>query len=112
MSAAVDRLMRFRMQNNALKTKASTQSGLMVSGGGFQGKTETVCDCEAAFEDFLRDLHAPIAYVQTPVTAKPKSVCEAILDFFGAPIAPGCRRLCHSSAGWSARHCATMAPVC
>ncbi|MGV9386350.1 ATP-binding protein [Nonomuraea sp. NPDC003707] len=104
MSAAVDRLMRFRMQNNALKTKASTQSGLMVSGGGFQGKTETVCDCAAAFEDFLRDLHqelnpdavvgtrdlhAPVAYVQTPVTAKPKSVCEAILDFFGAPIARG-----------------------
>jgi hypothetical protein len=25
------------------------------------------------------------AYVQTPVTATPKSVCEAILDFYGAP---------------------------
>jgi hypothetical protein len=31
-----------------------------------------------------RDLHAPVAYVQTPVTAKPKSTCQAILDFFGA----------------------------
>ena len=29
-------------------------------------------------------MHAPVAYVQTPVTAKPKSTCEAILDFFGA----------------------------
>ncbi|WP_378741020.1 hypothetical protein [Nocardia brasiliensis] len=31
-----------------------------------------------------RDLHAPVAYVQTPVTAKPKSTCQAILDFYGA----------------------------
>ena len=31
-----------------------------------------------------RDLHAPVAYVQTPVTAKPKSTCRAVLDFFGA----------------------------
>ena len=31
-----------------------------------------------------RDLHAPVAYVQTPVTAKPKSTCKAILGFYGA----------------------------
>ena len=31
-----------------------------------------------------RDLHAPVAYVQTPVTAKPKSACKAILGFYGA----------------------------
>jgi AAA domain len=32
-----------------------------------------------------RDLVATVAYVPTPVTATPKSVCEAILDFYGAP---------------------------
>jgi hypothetical protein len=31
-----------------------------------------------------RDLHAPVAYVQTPVTGKPKSTCKAILGFYGA----------------------------
>ena len=31
-----------------------------------------------------RDLHAPVAYAQTPVTAKPKSTCKAILGFYGA----------------------------
>ncbi|MGA5169633.1 MULTISPECIES: hypothetical protein [Streptomyces] len=31
-----------------------------------------------------RDLWAPVAYVQTPVTAKPKGTCKAILDFYGA----------------------------
>ncbi|MEU4347642.1 AAA family ATPase [Streptomyces sp. NPDC023838] len=34
--------------------------------------------------DGARDLHAPVAYVQTPVTAKPKGACPAILNFFGA----------------------------
>ncbi|WP_251054052.1 TniB family NTP-binding protein [Streptomyces sp. ISL-66] len=71
----------------------------MVSGGGYQGKTETVCEIAAAFEDSWRALHAtnpqavpgtrdlwvPVAYVQTPVTAKPKSTCKAILDFYGTP---------------------------
>jgi hypothetical protein len=46
-----------------------------------------------------RDLHAAVACVQTPVTATPKSTCEAVLDFYGerckgmmlpqlAPLAP------------------------
>ncbi len=34
--------------------------------------------------DGTRDLQAPVAYVQTPVTAKPKSTCQSILGFFGA----------------------------
>lgn len=99
MSAAVARLMRSRLQTNALKHKPTTRAGLMITGGGYQGKTETACEIAAAFEDAwldmhdqlnptaiagTRDLHAPVAYVQTPVTAKPKSTCEAILDFFGA----------------------------
>lgn len=99
MSLAVTRLMRSRLQTNALKHKPTTRAGLMITGGGYQGKTETACEIAAAFEDAwldlhsqlnpnavagTRDLHAPVAYVQTPVTAKPKSTCEAILDFFGA----------------------------
>lgn len=99
MSAAVSRLMRSRIQSNALKYKPTTRAGLMITGGGYQGKTETVCETAAAFEDFwldlhqhanptavpgTRDFHIPVAYVQTPVTATPKSVCEAILTFFGA----------------------------
>jgi len=99
MSTAVARLMRSRLQTNALKHKPTTRAGLMITGGGYQGKTETACEVAAAFEDAwldlhaqlnptalpgTRDMHAPVAYVQTPVTAKPKSTCQAILDFFGA----------------------------
>jgi hypothetical protein len=99
MSLTVTRIMRSRLQTNALKHKPTTRAGLMITGGGYQGKTETACEIAAAFEDAwlnlhaqlnpnaipgTRDLHAPVAYVQTPVTAKPKSTCEAILDFFGA----------------------------
>ncbi len=99
MSLKVSRLVNRRIRNNAFKQKASTRAGVMVTGWGYQGKTETVCEVLAAFEqDWLdlhdyrnpetcegtRDLHAPVAYVQTPVTAKPKSTCQAILDFFGA----------------------------
>jgi hypothetical protein len=99
MSTALTRVMRARLQNNALKRKPTTRAGLMITGGGFQGKTETTCEIAAAFEDTwldlhqqlnpdaipgTRDLHVPVAYVQTPVTAKPKSTCQAILDFYGA----------------------------
>ncbi|MFE7840799.1 AAA family ATPase [Streptomyces sp. NPDC057474] len=73
---------------------------VLGDGWGYQGKTETVCEVAAGFEDaWLEmhshlnpaavegtwDLHAPVAYVQTPVTAKPMSTCQAVLDFFGAP---------------------------
>jgi hypothetical protein len=100
MGTAVSQLMWSRLQNNALKHNPTTRAGLMISGGGYQGKTETACEVAAAFEDQWLDLHdqinphavpgtrdlwATVAYVQTPVTATPKSVCEAILDFYGAP---------------------------
>lgn len=99
MSAAVSRVLWSRLQNNALKRKPTTRAGLMINGGGYQGKTETACEVAAAFEDQwlalhdqlnpdavagTRDLVFPAAYVQTPVTATPKSVCEAILDFYDA----------------------------
>ena len=99
MSQAVTRLLRARIENNALKHKPATRAGVMITGGGYQGKTETACETAAGFEDDwldlhhhlnpaalagTRDLHAPVAYVQTPVTAKPKSACKAILGFYGA----------------------------
>ncbi|MFE9354906.1 AAA family ATPase [Streptomyces olivaceoviridis] len=100
MSLKVTRLVNRRMRNNALKQKPATRAGVMITGWGYQGKTETVCEVAASFEDaWLEmhnhinpaavegtwDLHAPVAYVQTPVTAKPKSTCQAVLDFFGTP---------------------------
>jgi hypothetical protein len=100
MSQAVATLVRGRIDSNALKRKPTTRAGVIVTGGGNQGKTETVCAIAAAFETGWRMLHAhirpgaltgvrdrwaPVAYAQTPVTAKPKSLCKAILNFYGAP---------------------------
>jgi len=99
MSAAVARIMTSRIHNNALKHKPTTRAGLLINGGGYQGKTETACEVAATFEDQwlalhhqlnpdamagTRDLVVTVAYVQTPVTATPKSTCQAILDFYGA----------------------------
>jgi hypothetical protein len=99
MGAAVSRVLWSRLQGNALKHGPATRAGVAVTGGGYQGKTETVCEVAATFEDQwlalhdqvnphaiagTRDLWASVAYVQTPVTATPKSVCEAILNFYGA----------------------------
>ncbi|MFD6888811.1 AAA family ATPase [Streptomyces sp. NPDC059957] len=72
----------------------------MIIGSGNHGKTATVCAVTAAFEDTwldlhnhlnptaiegTADLHAPVVYVQTPVTASPKGLCQSILNFFGPP---------------------------
>ncbi|MFE2476714.1 AAA family ATPase [Streptomyces sp. NPDC059389] len=101
MSARVTRLMRGRMRNNALNFAPGTRDGLMISGGGYLGKTETACDAAATFEILWRDLHrqllpgpipgtrdlfVPVAYCRTPVRATPKGLCTAILDFYGAPL--------------------------
>ncbi|WP_201724535.1 hypothetical protein [Streptomyces antimycoticus] len=100
MSREVAKLLHGRIRTNALKLKPSTRAGVMITGGGYQGKTETACEIAAAFEDSwlelhqhvnpdalpgARDLYAPVAYVQTPVTAKPKSTSKAVLNFYGAP---------------------------
>ena len=99
MSKAVTRVMSSRLRLGALKARPSTRRGLIINGGGCQGKTETACEVAAAFEESwramhggrnpdavagTRDLNIPVAYIQTPVTAKPKSTCKAILDFCGA----------------------------
>ncbi|MET8539896.1 hypothetical protein ABZW03_04450 [Kitasatospora sp. NPDC004799] len=100
MSAKVTKLMRGRLRNNALNFEPGTRDGLMVSGGGYLGKTETACDAAATFEALWRDLHrqllpgpipgtrdlfVPVAYCRTPVRATPKGLCAAILDFYAAP---------------------------
>jgi len=99
MSAAVARLVRRRIDNNSFKHKPATRAGVMVNGGGGQGKTETVLEVVADFANTWllvheanphafpghRDAHIPIVYVQTPATAKPISTCKAILAFFDAP---------------------------
>ncbi|MFJ4585623.1 hypothetical protein [Streptomyces echinatus] len=99
MSQAVDRLLSARIRQNAFKARPATRAGVMVSGGGYQAKTETVSEIAAAFEDSWRELHptppeavpgcrdlrAPAAYVQTPATAKPKGTSKTILDFHSAP---------------------------
>lgn len=99
MSAALTEILEARIKLGAFDRSPATRDGTMVSGVGFGGKTETVCEILATFEDFWRELNAlvkpnpgtrdliiPVAYVQTPVTAKPKSTCQAILDFYGAHV--------------------------
>ena len=92
--------MRGRLQNNAVKFTPGTRDGLMINGGGFQGKTETACWAAAAFEDLWRDIYCqllpghtpgtrdlfvPVAYCRLPVRATPKALCKTILDVYGDP---------------------------
>jgi hypothetical protein len=99
MSAWVSRKMRSLVEVNAFCRGPGTRPGLMVNGGGCQGKTETVCEALACFEDEwlalydqvpgavpgTLDTHVPVAYVRTPVKATPISTCQRILDFYGEP---------------------------
>jgi hypothetical protein len=99
MSAFVSRKMRSLIETNAFCRGPDTRPGLMVNGGGCQGKTETVCEALACFEDEwlalyeqnpgalagTLDLHVPAVYVRTPVKATPISACQRILDFYGEP---------------------------
>ncbi|QJS13803.1 AAA family ATPase [Streptomyces argyrophyllae] len=98
MSDAVAWLVKARIEDGAYSHKAGIRTGVMVNGGGAQGKTETVCEALAAFEaewlavnEYMnpeamagtRDLLAPVAYVRCPVKATPVSTCQRILDFYG-----------------------------
>src|SRR5258708_26105448 len=51
MSQAVTKLLRGRIECNALKQKPTTRAGVMITGGGYQGKTETACGSSADFPD-------------------------------------------------------------
>ncbi|WP_330248565.1 MULTISPECIES: TniB family NTP-binding protein [unclassified Streptomyces] len=96
----VGKLIRRRLRGNTMKQDDPTRAGVMISGWGNYGKTASVCSAGAVFESqwlelhsYLnpgalpgaRDLHAPVVYVSTPVTATPKSLCASILGFFRAP---------------------------
>jgi hypothetical protein len=61
MSRKASDLMRGRLQNNAVKFTPGTRDWLMISGGGFQGKTETACQAAAEFEDLWRDIRRQLA---------------------------------------------------
>ncbi|WP_432040827.1 AAA family ATPase [Streptomyces chartreusis] len=98
MSERVAQAVLARVEDGAFSHKAGTRGGIMVNGDGAQGKTETVCEALAVFqEEWLalhnyanpdalpgtRDLVAPVAYVRCPVKATPISTCQRILDFYG-----------------------------
>ncbi|WP_431971554.1 AAA family ATPase [Nocardia sp. bgisy134] len=99
MSAFVSWKIRALIEDNAFNHSPDTRPGVMLNGGGCQGKTETICEIIASFEDEwlalyaqnptamagTLDQHAPVAYVRTPVKATPISTCQRILDFFGEP---------------------------
>ncbi|MFI1169503.1 AAA family ATPase [Streptomyces sp. NPDC020801] len=100
MSVRVANLTRGRLQNNAVKFMPGTRDGLVINGGGFQGKTETACDAAASFEDVwhevhhqllpgrtpgTRDVFVPVAYCRLPVRATPQGLCKAILNVHGDP---------------------------
>jgi hypothetical protein len=75
MSQAVARVLRGRIESNALKHKPSTRAGVMITGGGYQGKTETACEVAADFEDAWLDLHRHLnpAVVAGTATCTPRS---------------------------------------
>jgi hypothetical protein len=97
MSIWVSEELRSLVEVNAFCQGPDTRPGLMVNGGACQGKTETVCEALACFEDEWLSLyaqvpgalegtidhHVPVAYVQAPVKATPISACQRILDFYG-----------------------------
>ena len=58
----------WRLQNNAVKFGPGTRDGLMISGGGFQGKTETACWAAAEFEDLWRGIQEQFLPGRTPGT--------------------------------------------
>ena len=81
MSACVSRKMRSLVEVNAFCHGPDTRPGLMVNGGGCQGKTETVCEALACFEDEWLALYdqSPAAVAGTldrtrpPPTSGPRS---------------------------------------
>ena len=122
MSRRVSDLMRGRLQNNAVKFGPGTRDGLMISGGGFQGKTETACWAAAEFEELwrgiyeqftpgrtpgTRDLFVPVAYCRLSVRATPKGLCKTILDVYGDPHPSTLDDLVRSVRATVRDHCTT-----
>lgn len=101
MSARVSEALEDVIWDNALNMQPGAKPGVLVSGGGAQGKTATVCEVAANFlerweqlytkpsdqpwEDPRRDAHEPVVYVRTPAKPTPKSLCAAVLRAVGEP---------------------------
>jgi Bacterial TniB protein len=97
MSTYIAWKVRALIEDNAFDHSPGTRPGVMINGGGCQGKTETICEIIASFEDEwlalyqqnpeavpgTSDIHMPVAYVRIPTKATPISTCQAILEFYG-----------------------------
>ena len=57
MSAQIAWRLRALIEDNALAQGPDTRPGMMINGGACQGKTETVCETIAGFEDDWLDIH-------------------------------------------------------
>ena len=104
MLLAAREAMEQRVWANALNNEPGAVEGIMVNGGGAQGKTATVL---AVLADFLedwedlhgfrnpdaypdgRDAHEPVVYTRVPAKPTPKTLCGAILDAVGEDWQPG-----------------------
>lgn len=117
MLLAAREAMEQRIWANALNNEPGAVEGIMVNGGGAQGKTATVL---AVVADFLqdweelhglrnptaypggRDAHEPVVYARVPAKPTPKTLCGAVLDAVGEDwqegetFGPLRRRVCRS----------------
>jgi len=117
MLVEVREAMEQRIWANALSNEPGAVEGIMVNGGGAQGKTATVLAVVADFLDDWedahglrnptafpggRDAHEPVVYARVPAKPTPKTLCGAVLDAVGEDWAPGDtfgplrRRVCRS----------------
>lgn len=98
MLVAARAAMEQRIWANALDNSPGAREGIMVNGGGAQGKTATVL---SVVGDFLeeweelhgydnpdafpggRDVHEPVVYARTPSKPTQKTLCIAILEAVG-----------------------------
>ena len=117
MLVEVREAMEQRIWANALSNEPGAVEGIMVNGGGAQGKTATVLAVVADFLDEWedahglrnpaafpggRDAHEPVVYARVPAKPTPKTLCGAVLDAVGEDWARGDtfgplrRRVCKS----------------
>lgn len=93
-----------RFWANALSNEPGAVEGIMVNGGGAQGKTATVLAVVADFLDDWeeahglrnpdafpggRDAHEPVVYARVSAKPTPKTLCGAVLDAVGEDWHPG-----------------------
>ncbi len=104
MLVAAREAMEQRIWANALNNEPGAVEGIMVNGGGAQGKTAAVLSVIADFLDEWeeahglrnptafpggRDAHEPVVYARVPAKPTPKTLCGAVLDAVGEDWQPG-----------------------